>query len=92
MERTTNVENNKKNIKRKSKLINFLKKHRKIILLLLLVCILIYVIYMVVKLIRKPTDTVYVEMGQVREEEIAVGYMVRDEEVIRGENYKNGIE
>ena len=92
MERTTNVENNKKNIKRKSKLINFLKKHRKIILLLLLACILIYVIYMVVKLIRKPTDTMYVEMGQVREEEIAVGYMVRDEEVIRGENYKNGIE
>lgn len=92
MKRTTNVESREKNIKRKSKLINFLKKHRKIILLLLLACILIYIIYMVVKLIQKPTDTVYVEMGQVREEEIAVGYIIREEEVIKGENYKNGIE
>ena len=62
VKRTTNVESREKNIKRKSKLINFLKKHRKIILLLLLACILIYIIYMVVKLIQKPTDTVYVEM------------------------------
>ena len=92
MEETTNVKSKEKNIKNGNKLINFLKKHRKKILLLLLACVLIYIIYMVVGLIRKPTDTVYVEMGQVREEEIAIGYMVRDEEVIRGENYKNGIE
>ena len=92
MKKTTNVESNEKNIKNRNKLISVLKKHRKKILLLLLACILIYVIYMVIKLIQKPTDTVYVEMGQVREEEIAVGYLIRDEEVIRGENYKNGIE
>ena len=84
MEETTNVKSKEKNIKNGNKLINFLKKHRKKILLLLLACVLIYIIYMVVGLIRKPTDTVYVEMGQVREEEIAIGYMVRDEEVIRG--------
>ena len=92
MKKTTNVESNEKNIKNRNKLISVLKKHRRKILLLLLACILIYVIYMVIKLIQKPTDTVYVEMGQVREEEIAVGYLIRDEEVIRGENYKNGIE
>ena len=93
MKRTTNVENEEKNIKKKdNKLIKFLKKHRKKILLLLLVCVLIYIIYVVVQLIRKPTDTVYVEMGQIREEEVAVGYIIRDEEVIQGENYKNGIE
>ena len=92
MKKTTNVESNEKNIKNRNKLISVLKKHRKKILLLLLACVLIYVIYMVIKLIQKPTDTVYVEMGQVREEEIAVGYLIRDEEVIRGENYKNGIE
>ena len=93
MKRTTNVENEEKNIKKKdNKLIKFLKKHRKKILLLLLVCVLVYIIYVVVQLIRKPTDTVYVEMGQIREEEVAVGYIIRDEEVIQGENYKNGIE
>ena len=93
MKRTTNVENEEKNIKKKdNKLIKFLKKHRKKILLLLLVCVLIYIIYVVVQLIRKPTDTIYVEMGQIREEEVAVGYIIRDEEVIQGENYKNGIE
>ena len=92
MKKTTNVESNEKNIKNRNKLISVLKKHRKKILLLLLACILIYVIYMVIKLIQKPTDTVYVEMGQVREEEIAVGYLIRNEEVIRGANYKNGIE
>ena len=93
MKRTTNVENEEKNIKKKdNKLLKFLKKHRKKILLLLLVCVLIYIIYVVVQLIRKPTDTVYVEMGQIREEEVAVGYIIRDEEVIQGENYKNGIE
>ena len=92
MKKTTNVESNEKNIKNRNKSISVLKKHRKKILLLLLACILIYVIYMVIKLIQKPTDTVYVEMGQVREEEIAVGYLIRNEEVIRGENYKNGIE
>lgn len=47
---------------------------------------------MVVQLIRNPTDTVYVEMGQIQEEETGVGYIVRDEVVLKGENYKNGIE
>ena len=92
MEQTTNVKSKEKNIKKENKLIKFFKKHRKIILLLLLACVLIYIIYMIARLIKKPTDTVYVEMGQIREEEIAVGYLVRDEEVIKGENYKNGLE
>ena len=93
MKKTTNVVNEEKNMKRKNnRIINILKRNRKKILLLLLVCVLIYVIYMVARLIQKPTDTVYVEMGQIREEEIAVGYIIRDEEVIKGQNYKNGIE
>ena len=93
MKKTTNVVNEEKNMKRKNnRIINILKRNRKKILLLLLACVLIYVIYMVARLIQKPTDTVYVEMGQIREEEIAVGYIIRDEEVIKGQNYKNGIE
>lgn len=94
MNRTTNVEVENKNVKKKknNNLIKFLKKHRKKILLLLLLCALGYIIYMVVQLIKNPTDTVYVEMGQIREEELAVGYVIRDETVLKGDNYKNGLE
>lgn len=83
---------NEKSKKDNNKFIKFLKKHKRKLLMLILLCIFIYVIYVVVQLIRKPTDTVYVEMGQIQEEESAVGYIVRDETIIKGKNYKNGIE
>ena len=94
MKKQTKVKNveNIDDKKRNSKLIRILKKHKKKILMLVLLCIIIYIIYVVVQLIRKPTDTVYVEMGQIQEEEAAVGYIVRDETIIKGENYKNGME
>ena len=60
--------------------------------MLLLLCLLAYIVFVVVKLIQNPTDTVYVEMGQIQEEETAVGYIIRDETVLKGDNYKNGIE
>ena len=78
--------------KKQIKLIEKIKKHKKIIVMLLLLCGLIYIIYSVVKLIKNPADTVYVEMGQIEEEETTVGYVIRDEIVLKGENYKNGIE
>ena len=60
--------------------------------MLLLLCIVIYIIYIVGKLIKNPTDTVYIETGAIQEEETAIGYIIRDEVVLKGENYKNGIE
>ena len=90
MKKITQEQNKKE--KKKIKLIEKIKKHKKIIVMLLLICALIYVIYSVVKLIIKPADTVYVEMGQIQEEETALGYIVRDETVLKGENYKNGME
>ena len=78
--------------KKQIKLIEKIIKHKKIIVMLLLLCAFIYIIYSVVKLIRNPADTVYVEMGQIEEEDLAVGYIIRDETVLKGENYKNGIE
>ena len=88
MKETTNVKENK----RENKFISFIKKHKKKILMLILACILIYIAYIVINLVKNPTDTVFVEMGMVQEEEQAVGYIVRDETVLKGENYKNGIE
>ena len=60
--------------------------------MLLLACIIAYIIFIVVKLIQNPTDTVYIEMGKIQEEETGVGYIIRDETVLKGKNYKNGIE
>ena len=80
------------NKKKKNKLIVVLSKYKKQILFILLLCILIYIINIVVNLIINPTDTVFVEMGQIEEKETAVGYIIRDETVLKGENYKNGIE
>lgn len=78
--------------KKNNKFLKLLKKHKRKILMLALLCIVVYIIYVVVQLIKDPTDTVYVEMGQIQEEEMAVGYIIRDETVIKGDNYKNGIE
>lgn len=94
MENQTKVKEKEKNNakKKNNKFIKLLKMHKKKILMLVLLCIVIYIVYVVIQLIRKPTDTVYVEMGQIQEEENAVGYIIRDETVLKGENYKNGIE
>lgn len=88
VEKEAKVQKNKK----QSKLKKLLQEHKKKIFMFLLLCIIIYVVFIVVQLIRNPTDTVYVEMGQIQEEETGVGYIVRDEVVLKGENYKNGIE
>ena len=84
--------NDKDNKKQNNIFIETIKKHKKKILMLIFLCILIYIIYVFVKFIQNPTDTVYVEMGQIQEEEIAEGYIIRDETVLKGKNYKNGIE
>ena len=91
MEETTKKKDRGKT-KKQNKFIHFLKKHKKKFIMLILLCIMAYIIYLVVNLFRNPTDTVYVEMGQIQEEETGIGYIVRDETVLKGENYKNGIE
>lgn len=90
MKKETKVQNKEK--KGKNKFIKLLKIHKRKILFLLLLCIFIYIVFIVINLVRNPTDTVFVEMGQIEEQETAVGYIIRDETVLMGENYKNGIE
>lgn len=64
---------------------------KKTIIIILGIVILIYVIYCIYKLIREPTDTFTLEEGKLYSEESVTGYIIRDEVVIQGENYKNGI-
>lgn len=67
------------------------KKNKKIIYIALLLIIL-YVIYTVFLLTMDYSSVFTVEQGKLYVEETNIGYIIRDETVIKGENYKNGME
>ena len=68
------------------------QKVKKVILYVILLAILIYVIYAIYLLIERPTDVFTVEEGELYLEETNRGYVIRNEQVLQGENYKNGME
>ena len=79
--------------KKQERKINLLAKQKKKILLsIILIAILVYVIYTLYLLIKQPTDVFTVEKGNLYLEETDVGYVIRDEQIVKGENYKNGME
>ena len=53
--------------------------------------ILVYFVYSIIQLIKQPTDIFMIENGSLSEEESAVGYVIRKETVVQGDNYKNGM-
>lgn len=53
--------------------------------------ILIYFVYAIIQLIKQPTDVFVIENGSLSEEESAIGYVIRKETVVQGDNYKNGM-
>ena len=67
-------------------------KNKKIVIYVVLVLTLIYVGYTIYLLIKQPTDVFTVEEGKLYLEETDIGYVIREEQVIQGENYKNGME
>ena len=67
------------------------KERNRIITWILFICTLIYICYAVYLTIKTPTNTVRVEKGILTSEESATGYIIRDETVVKGDNYKNGI-
>lgn len=79
---------NKKNTKVKN---NFLANNKKKIVLIILMSIIIYAICILCMLLKNPVDTVLVENGKLYLEEATAGYIIRNETVVEGENYKNGI-
>lgn len=64
---------------------------KKIIISILLFCIIIYSIIIIYKLIGNPADNFFVENGEITFEESTEGYIIRDETIVEGNNYKNGI-
>ena len=54
--------------------------------------LLIYLFYIIYLLIKQPTNVFTVENGKLYKEETDIGYVIRNEKVVKGENYKNGME
>lgn len=65
---------------------------KKVIIYLVFVLVLVYLVYAVYLLVKEPTDKVMVEKGTLYLEETDIGYVIRDEQVVKGDNYKNGME
>ena len=68
------------------------KFNKKIIIYIAIFLVVIYVIYTIYLLIKQPTDIFTLEEGTLYSEETDIGYVIRDEVVVQGENYKNGME
>lgn len=62
-----------------------------VVAIIIILAIIVYAIYALARLIMNPTDTCLVENGKISLEESVKGYIIRDETVVKGENYKNGI-
>ena len=63
----------------------------KIIIILIAILIIAYIIFEVGNLLLQPTDIVTVENGKISSETSTEGYIIREETVLKGENYKNGM-
>lgn len=68
-----------------------LNKIKLYIVAIILIIILVCFLYNIYRLIIHPTNSFAVEKGKIYMEEVSTGYVIRDEKVIKGENYKNGI-
>ena len=74
---------------------NKIKKTRtnkkKAVFIVLLILIIFYALFLVAKLVKNPTDTFVVTKGKLTQEETVLGYIAREETVVKGANYKNGM-
>ena len=66
--------------------------NKKVVIYIILLIVLIYIFYTIYLLIKQPTNVFTVEEGKLYQEETVVGYVIRDEKVVKGQNYKNGME
>lgn len=64
---------------------------KKLLIALIVIMATIYIIYAVVLLKKDESETIFVEQGTIHKEETVVGYIIRNEKVIKNEEYQNGI-
>ena len=72
----------------------FLKKKekKKILMDIILIFSILYIIYAIYLTTKMSKDTVAIEKGTLTQEESATGYIIRDEIIVKGKSYKNGID
>ena len=75
-------------IKRKQKL----NKLKLLLTTFLLAIMSIYIIISIINLVKNPSSTFIVKNGKISKEETDTGYIIREETVLQGQNYKNGME
>ena len=68
------------------------KRIIKLIGIIILIVILIIIFKNSANLIKKNVDTFIVENGTLSYEEQVEGYIIRDEQILKGENYSNGLD
>ena len=64
---------------------------KKIMIAVVFAIAVIYILYAVILLNKNESGTIFVEQGTILQEETVVGYIIRNEQVIRNEEYQNGI-
>ena len=79
-----------------SKIIDLQEKKKKIekkriIVYAILTIITIYIFVAIYLIAKTPTDTVTIDKGVLTSEESTTGYIIRNEQVVKGKKYKNGI-
>ena len=90
-----NIEGKKANTQRKQETKKVNKKNietKKIAVSIIAFIVIIYLLYTIYLLIKQPTNVFTVEEGKLYKEETDIGYVIRSEKVVKGENYKNGME
>lgn len=68
------------------------KRIVKLIGIIIIIILLVIILSNSATLINKSVDTFFVENGTLSYEEQVEGYIIRDEEVLKGENYSNGLD
>ena len=68
-----------------------IRKGRVFAVVLILALVFIYAVYLVAKLVQNPTNTFMVTFGKISQVESDIGYIIREETVVKGQNYKNGM-
>ena len=67
------------------------KEKKKRIIYFLVLALIVYIIITVFLIMKTPTDTVIVNRGSLTYDENMTGFIIRDETVVKGKKYKNGI-
>lgn len=66
-------------------------KGKKVIVILSSIVIILYIFWSIYLLITHPTDIYIITQGTISQEDETVGYIIRNEQVQKGEGYENGI-